>query len=140
MIEEGAQVRERQTILRLPDLAQMQVKVAVHESKVESLARDMRARIRIQDAITRERWRRSPISPSRPVSFRRPSRNTPTIVRIGEKAQGLRPGMTAEVEILVAHLKDVLTLPVAAIVEQRGNSTAGSKRGNRSNAARSCSD
>ena len=34
-IEEGAAVRERQTILRLPDLAQMQVKVNVHESSVE---------------------------------------------------------------------------------------------------------
>src|SRR4029079_3587147 len=31
-IEEGAAVRERQTILRLPDLSQMQVKVLVHES------------------------------------------------------------------------------------------------------------
>ena len=38
-IEEGAMVRERQTILRLPDLSQMQVKVNVHESKVEMLGR-----------------------------------------------------------------------------------------------------
>ncbi len=58
-IEEGAAVRERQTMLRLPDLAQMQVKVNVHESKVEMLSRAwkaaidaghaLRARIRIQD-------------------------------------------------------------------------------------------
>ena len=36
-IEEGAAVRERQTILRLPDLDQMQVKVNVHESKVDQV-------------------------------------------------------------------------------------------------------
>ena len=40
-IEEGAMVRERQTILRLPDLSQMQVKVNVHESKIEMLGRAM---------------------------------------------------------------------------------------------------
>ena len=58
-IEEGAAVRERQTMLRLPDLAKMQVKVTVHESKVEMLGRAwkqaidaghaLRAQIRIQD-------------------------------------------------------------------------------------------
>ena len=42
-IEEGAAVRERQTMLRLPDLAQMQVKVTVHESKVEMLSRAWKA-------------------------------------------------------------------------------------------------
>ncbi len=42
-IEEGAAVRERQTMLRLPDLAQMQAKVNVHESRVESLGRALRA-------------------------------------------------------------------------------------------------
>ena len=40
---EGTAVREQQTIFRLPDLSKMQVKVAVHESKVDQLARGMRA-------------------------------------------------------------------------------------------------
>ena len=33
-IEEGAVVREQQTLLMIPDLGKMQVKVGVHESKV----------------------------------------------------------------------------------------------------------
>src|SRR6202790_1563187 len=48
-IEEGATVRERQSMVRMPDLSQMQVKVIVHESKVDSLAPGMRANINIQD-------------------------------------------------------------------------------------------
>src|SRR5437667_225153 len=48
-VEEGAMMIERQTIIKLPDLSQMQVKSTVHESKVDSLKRGMRARIRIQD-------------------------------------------------------------------------------------------
>ncbi len=43
-----------------------------------------------------------------------------TTISIDGTPQGLRPGMTAECEILVDHLKDVLTIPVAAVVEQRG--------------------
>ena len=53
-----------------------------------------------------------------------------TIVRIDGDTAGCKPGMTAVVEILVAELKDVLTVPVEAVVEQGGNtSTAGSRRG-----------
>src|SRR5262249_29539821 len=46
-IEEGASVREKQSIVRLPDLSQMQVKVSIHESKVEQIRPDMRARVSI---------------------------------------------------------------------------------------------
>jgi HlyD family secretion protein len=119
-IEEGATVRERQTILRLPDLSQMQVKVNVHETKVEQLRLGMRARIRIlgrelQGAVS------SIANQPEPTSFFSASvKEYATIVRIDGQPEALRPGMTAEVEILVAHLKDVLTLPVAAVVEQRG--------------------
>jgi hypothetical protein len=119
-IEEGAQVREQQDIFRLPDLSQMQVKVAVHESKVESMERGMRARVHIQGrdyqgTVT------SVANQPEPTSFFSASvKEYATIVRIDGETEGLRPGMTAEVEILVAHLTDVLTLPVAAVVEQRG--------------------
>jgi multidrug efflux pump subunit AcrA (membrane-fusion protein) len=36
-IEEGSTVREQQTLLQIPDVSKMQVKVAVHESKVRQL-------------------------------------------------------------------------------------------------------
>jgi HlyD family secretion protein len=42
-----------------------------------------------------------------------------TIVSIDGTPEGLRPGMTAECEILVNDLEDVLFIPVAAVVEQR---------------------
>ncbi|MCP3976812.1 MAG: HlyD family efflux transporter periplasmic adaptor subunit, partial [bacterium] len=48
-IEEGAMVREQQSLFHLPDLSQMQARVTVHESKVDQLDRGMRARIRVQD-------------------------------------------------------------------------------------------
>ncbi len=119
-IEEGAAVRERQNILKLPDLSEMQVKVTVHETKVDSLQRGMRAVIKIQDqeyqgTVT------SVANQPEPTSFFSASvKEYATTVRIDGESTGLKPGMTAEVEILIDHLQDVVTLPVAAIVEQRG--------------------
>jgi hypothetical protein len=43
-----------------------------------------------------------------------------TIVAIDGTPEALRPGMTAECEILVETLKDVLIMPVAAVVERQG--------------------
>ncbi|MCU0875326.1 MAG: HlyD family efflux transporter periplasmic adaptor subunit [Pirellulaceae bacterium] len=120
MIEEGATVRERQTILRLPDLSQMQVKVAVHETKVEQLRIGMRARIRILDRELQGAVSSIANQPEPTSFFSASVKEYGTIVKIDGQPAGLRPGMTSEVEILVAHLKDVLTLPVAAVVEQRG--------------------
>lgn len=121
-IEEGAAVRERQTILRLPDLEQMQVKVAVHESKVDQIEPGMRARIRILDRELTGTVTSIANQPEPSSFFSGNVKEYATYVRINETgSDALRPGMTAEVEILVAHLKDVVTVPVAAVVEQRGS-------------------
>jgi multidrug efflux pump subunit AcrA (membrane-fusion protein) len=115
-VKEGMTVHEEQTILRLPDLSRMQVKASIHESKVDQLSRGMRARIRVQD---REFQGRILLIANRPESnwFSQSDKKYPATVEIDGKPKGLRPGMTAEVEILVAQLSDVLSLPVAAVYE-----------------------
>ncbi len=120
-VEEGAAVRERQTILRLPDLTKMQVKVNVHESKVEQMKPGMRARIRILDREMTGTVTTIANQPEPSGWFSANVKEYATIVRIDGQPEGLRPGMTAEVEILVAHLTDALSLPVASVVEQKGN-------------------
>jgi HlyD family secretion protein len=118
-IEEGAAVREQQDIFRLPDLSRMQVKTAVHETKVEHLRPGMRAVIHV---LGRELPGKviSVASQPEPTSFFSANvKEYATIVTIEGERKELRPGMTAEVEILVTHRKNVLTLPVAALVEQR---------------------
>ncbi len=119
-IEEGAGVRERQSIIRLPDLAHMQVKCTVHESKVDQLRPGMRARIRIQDRDFQGEVASVANQPEPGNWFSGNVKKYATIVRIDGQDLNLRPGMTAVVEILVADLKNVLSVPVEAVVE-KGN-------------------
>ncbi|MBN1852215.1 MAG: efflux RND transporter periplasmic adaptor subunit [Pirellulales bacterium] len=119
-IEEGAMVREQQDILRLPDLSQMQVRVNVHETRVEDLEVNMRARVKIQGREFQGFVVSIANQPEPTNWFQGDVKEYATIVRINGQPEGLKPGMTAEVEILIAHLKDILMIPVSAIVEIRG--------------------
>jgi HlyD family secretion protein len=119
-IEEGSAVHEQQTLLQIPDLLEMQVKVGIHESKVRKLKTGLPARVKIQDA-----WHAGEVvSIATQVS---PSgwwdgnmRKFETVVRLKGQPD-VRPGMSAEVEIVVAKYQDVLTIPVAAVLEQHGH-------------------
>lgn len=120
-IEEGAMVREQQVIVRIPDLSTMQAKVTVHETKVDQLSPGMLATVTIQGRKL-EGEVISVANQPEPGSWM--SGNVKTyaaVVKINGESAGLKPGMTAQVEILVDDLVDVLTVPVVAVVEQRGN-------------------
>ena len=118
-VAEGAVVREHQILIQLPDLTQMQVKVEVHESKVEQLKIGMKARIRIQD----DEFQGSVASIANQAIpsgwWQGKVKKYVTIVKI-DGQPGLKPGMTAEVEILGARYEDVFKVPVAAVIEQNG--------------------
>jgi hypothetical protein len=119
-IEEGAAVRERQSLIKLPDLTNMQAKTLIHESKIETMQLGMRARVTVQDQefqgeVTYIANQAEPPSPFSP-SVKRYS----TIVKIDGESSSLRPGMTAEVQILVANLSNVITVPEQAVAEIGG--------------------
>jgi hypothetical protein len=129
-VEEGASVRERQTILRLPDLSQMQVRVNVHESKIDMLGQAMKraeadgeqlpARVRILDRTLIGSLTSIANQPEPSSWWSGNVKEYATIISIEGTPQGLRPGMTAECEILVKDLDNVLKIPVAAVVEMNG--------------------
>lgn len=115
-IEEGAIVREQQTLLMIPDLSKMQVKVGVHESKVGRLRLGMRANVELQDselvgtvAEIAEVTRPAGWWTGNMVKY-------DTIIKL-EPQPGLKPGMSAIVDIVLAEHRDVIKVPVAAIVK-----------------------
>lgn len=115
-IEEGSPVRERQTIIQLPDLTQMQAKVPVHESKVEQVHAGQRVYLKVLDREFQGSVTSIANQPEAKSFFSAKVKEYPADVRIEGDCAGLRPGMTAEVEILIANLENVLTVPVSAVV------------------------
>ncbi len=115
-IEEGAVVREQQTLLMIPDLSKMQVKVGVHESKVARLNVGMRAEVELQDSdLVGEVAEIAEVT--RPAGWWTGNMvKYDTIIELPNE-NGLKPGMSAVVDIILADHKDVLQIPVAAIVE-----------------------
>jgi multidrug efflux pump subunit AcrA (membrane-fusion protein) len=118
-IEEGATVREDQVLLIMPDLKQMQVKVGIHESKVERVKPGMPARIRFLDrSIDGEVL--SIATVTKPTGWWTGNLvKYDTIVKLPPQ-EGLKPGMSVAVEIFLARHRDVLTIPVAAVLEDEG--------------------
>lgn len=119
-IGEGTPVREAQTIIQLPDLKRMQAKVPIHESKVDIVRAGMRVSLKVLD---REFQGTVVMVANQPESKSWNQANVkdyPAVVRIDSDTHGLRPGMTTDVEILVADLLDVIAVPVAAVVDQNG--------------------
>jgi HlyD family secretion protein len=115
-IEEGAVVREDQILLMIPDLSQMQVKVGIHESKVESIKPGMAAKVVLQRATINGSVF-SVASVTRPAGWWTGNVvKYDTIIKL-DGHHGLKPGMSAEVEVTLARHEDVLTIPVAAVVE-----------------------
>lgn len=118
-IEEGAPVRERQVIAQIPKLTEMQANVPVHESKVEQIQPGMRAHLKVLEKEFQGTVVSIANQPESKSFFQAAVKEYPTIVRVDGDASGLRPGMTAEVEILIADLRDVLTVPVSAVIPSR---------------------
>ena len=118
-IQEGATVRERQPILTIPDMREMAVSVDIHESAVQRVAAGQPAVILI-DAypdvrLTGEVIKVAVVADSA-NSFMNPDLKVyPSQVRIDGTHDWLRPGMSAQVEILVASLEDIIYVPVQAV-------------------------
>ncbi len=115
-IEEGARVREQQTLLMIPDTSKMQVKVGVHESKVGRLRIGMTAKVALQDLeLTGKVDEIAEVT--RPAGWWTGNMvKYDTMIRL-DPQPGLKPGMSAVVDIVLADYTDVLKVPVAAIVE-----------------------
>ena len=121
-IEEGATVRERQKIFSLPDTTKMRVNTKVHESMVNRIKPGLRSLVRV-DAAANEVIKGQVVSVA-PMAdanskFASDIKVYTTFVAIeGDTAKlNLRPGMSAQVEILVTELDDVLSVPVQSILQ-----------------------
>lgn len=122
-IEEGASVRFRQTMLTIPDMSQMGVKVNVHESQIKKVRIGQPVKVRVDAEPGKEldgRVAELAILPDSSSSRFSPNLKVyPCTIHINGYHPWMKPGMNAKVEIIVDQLANVLYVPVQSVeVEQ----------------------
>jgi HlyD family secretion protein len=123
-IEPGATVRHQQNLIKLPDMSEMIVKVKLHESVVKQAVGEAPAYITI-DALPKDRLTgkvtKIAVMPDRSQWWLNPGLKTyVTEITLDQTPAGLKPGMSAQVEVLVDTRNDVLQVPVSAVFVDQG--------------------
>jgi RND family efflux transporter MFP subunit len=121
LIEEGMPVRERQTIINLPDPNKMRVVAVIHESRIGFVSKGQQAELKLDAmpelALTGLVTEVSEY-PLPPISvYMAHVKEYQVAIQIDQPPPDLRPGMTAEVNILIDQLDDALQVPLEAVIE-----------------------
>lgn len=123
-IEEGATVRERQVIITIPDTTQMTVDVKVHESYVKRVNKGQRARVRVDafpDLVLNGEVLKIGVLPDSQNRWMNPDLKVySTSILIEGQHEWLKPGMSAEGEIIIETLTDVVMVPLQAVSQENG--------------------
>jgi multidrug resistance efflux pump len=120
VVAQGEMVTENQKLMQIPDLKHMFVNTKVHEALVSRVRRGQPALVRV-DAMAGRKLKGHVDSVANTASqqdfFAADVKVYATKVAIDEELEGLKPGMTAEVTIMIADaLEHVLIVPIEAII------------------------
>ncbi len=120
-IEEGMYVRQKQDLMYLPDLNQMEVVANLHESIMPVVAKGMRARVVVEGMPGRKlEGHVTEIASIPTFSWRTDVRYFDGKVKLDSPPKGILPGMTANVEISLSRREHVLAVPIEAVTEEDG--------------------
>jgi HlyD family secretion protein len=123
VIEEGATVRERQAIINLPDLDNMKIDARIHESRIGRIAVGQPVEIQV-DAVAAITYHgilqtvsSVPVPGSWPNTDLKEYEAAIAITDDKDLVRQLKPGMTAEIRIIVDDRdEDVLQVPVQSVL------------------------
>jgi len=121
VIEPGMTVHQRQKLFYLPDLSQMEVAALVHESVIGQVEAGQRAKVRVE-ALPEHELEGHVVSVGR-LPTRDWANQVPyfvSLIQLDTIPQGLRPGMTAEVQIQTIRRDHVLAIPPEALTVEEG--------------------
>ena len=119
-IEEGTTVRERQIIAKvLDDKGPMQINLKVPEAWVDQMVPNLKARVMVDaypDRPLTGQVMEVARLPDPPNAFNPNIKLYSTRIRLDGINPGLRPGMTASADVVIAHREDSIGVPIGAVV------------------------
>lgn len=122
LVAQGRPVRERQIIIRLPDQNRMRVLAKVHESRIEHLQPGMEATVTL-DAHPDVRLRGVVTSigdyplPTYSIYLSH-IKEYEVVVEIETTLPNLRPGMSAQVTVVVRQIPSAVQVPINGVLER----------------------
>jgi HlyD family secretion protein len=117
-IQEGAQVREREMIIRLPDVSAMKAVVRIQEAQVSKLMIGQRALVRIvglPEPVEAKLDKISVLADNSQRWWNPDLKEYPVDLVLERTPPDLKPGAGVQAEVFVGHLSNVLTVPLASI-------------------------
>lgn len=128
MIEEGATIRYRQEIIKLPDTSAMKLTIKIHESHVGKIKPGQAAYVRLDpqpDVRFSGTVAKVALLPNTQDRWSNPNLKVyNTEILITETLPDtIKPGVSASAEIIVTNLTDVISVPVQAVTTFRGKPT-----------------
>jgi len=117
-IQEGAQVRERQQLLRLPDTSKMKAVVRVSEVQVSRLAEGMRASVKLvgrEAPIGATLSKISVLADSGNRWWNPDLKEYPVELTLDETPPNLKPGVGTKAEIFIKRLEQTLAAPIGCV-------------------------
>lgn len=124
LIEGGAVVRNRQELIKLPDLSRMKVTVKVHESHVGMVRAGLPAFV-ILDSMPDIRFRgvvdRVAPLPDTQARWGNPNLKVyNTDILLTESVPNVKPGVSAKAEVVITNIADALSVPIQAVTTLKG--------------------
>jgi RND family efflux transporter MFP subunit len=123
-VAEGAQVRERQQILRLPDTAQMKAVVRINEAQVPKLRLGQKASVEIVGLpapVSATLTKISPLADSGSRWWNPDLKEYPVELTLDATPAEVKPGIGVKAEIFTDRLNDVLAVPLAAVYSDKAS-------------------
>jgi HlyD family secretion protein len=124
MIEEGAVVRNRQELIKLPDVSQMKLLVRIHESHINQVHVGQLAFV-VLDSMPDQRLRgvvnKVGILPDSGMRWSNPNLKVyATEILVTDPLSDIKPGVSARAEVVITNLENVLTVPIQAVSTRKG--------------------
>ncbi len=125
LIEGGATVRNRQELIKLPDLSRMKVNIKVHESHINMIRPGLPAFV-VLDSMPELRFaavveKVAPL-PDSQARFGNPNLKVyATEIHLTDPLPSVKPGVSAKAEIIITNIADTLSVPIQAVTTYKGN-------------------
>jgi HlyD family secretion protein len=124
MIEEGATIRQRQAIVKIPDISKMKVDIKVHESYVNQVRVGQRAFV-VLDSLPDDRFigevTKIAVLPDAQSRYGNSNLKVyATEILITDKLPDVKPGVSARAEIVITNLENVIKVPIQCVTTVKG--------------------